>query len=301
MSGDDEIIIDPETIDASDNLSEDGREDRPKSRLKLGVLGIVAGAMLAVGAGGIGGFAAHEYFKSPVVEPDLSAFEAKVSDIEETLATQTRKAERLDTQVKKVAKDLGQELTQLEATWSRELSDLEAMITAAPLAVGSGTQPEDAISEDAASENAVEGEKQPFTTESVALDIRPQLLAAVSDIRREFEQDVTEINRRLERLETAQLDFEATQNNVPVRFPIERFTAQLEGDAQAVKTDSRIGKFLKKHVSVNRTGHAEAFALLDRIDAAVASGDWDAAATLSGDLPLETRSSVEEWIAATRP
>lgn len=307
MSGDDENI-DPETPETSEtvegfdtNLSDVETESVDKHSKKSRLLPLVGGLLIAVGAGGIGGFAAHEYFKAPPVAPDLSAFDVKFSEIEKTVAAQSQRMGRLETDIKEISAGLNKDLEQLETNWSRELSDLENLIESPSPQLGDQVE---APAKSASDDDDVSGDKAVEETSeppSPSLpDIRPQLLAAVADIRREFDQDISNINKRIDTLEATQAAPDVPTTSL-VRFPTESFIAQLEGDALPVEQDSRLGKFLKKHVSLNRTGHAEAVSILERIGDYIAAGHWDAAEELSDDLPPEVQSVVQEWIAGARP
>lgn len=299
MSGDDEKV-EAETTDLVNGNSEEeileddylevSVEKTPKRRFITGLLGLFGGLIIALGAGGVGGFAAHEYFKSPPPDIDLSAFdlsevEAKISKLEKSVAVQAKKAVQLEAHVQKVSKDLNQDLNKLETKWSQDLSALESLAENRPVKTETG-----ATASDTDTDTAV--------TQTV--DIRPQMLKAIADIRRDVGQDIDGITARLETLETTRDEVEAEPSEEDIHFPMESFTSKLEGDAIPVEANSKLGKFLKKHVSVSRTGHADAVALLQRIEQAARAGDWDAAVSFSRDLPPEARGPVEEWIAATR-
>lgn len=292
MSGDDEKV-EVETADPvngnfeeeilEDEILEVGVEKTPKPRFITGLLSLAGGLIIALGAGGVGGFAAHEYFKSPTPEVDLSDVEAKILKLERSVAAQAKKDAQLEAHVQKVSKDLNQDLNKLETKWSEDLSALEALAESGPVKTETGATQSDTD-----------------TDTDTGVNIRPQMLKAIADIRREVGQDIDDITARLETLETARDEVEAEPSEADIHFPMESFTSKLEGDAIPVEKDSRLGKFLKKHVSVSRTGHAEAVGLLQRIERAARAGDWDAAVSLSRDLPPEARGPVEEWIAATR-
>ena len=310
MFGDDDII-EPETPDVSETgedeefeVEEFAGDLEPKTtrRAKLRRLSRIGGLVLVLGVGSAGGISAYKYFKSSQSKPAqlaLADFEEKLLVLEKSVAVQTSRADRLETQVKKISKDLTNNVTEIEAKWSQDLSELEALISSGAV---KDTPLTDAPLIDSTEVN-IDGEtpRDGLGATRTTPDINPQILAAAENIRREFKQDITEIKRRIETLEAVHDEADAVDHTSLIRFPIETFTAQLEGDVLPVESGSRLGKFLKKHVSVNRTGHAEAVALLQRIEAEVMSGDWDAALSLANDLPSDARMAVEEWIAGARP
>ncbi|MEP6343596.1 MAG: hypothetical protein ABJ275_09795 [Maricaulaceae bacterium] len=293
MSGDDEKV-EAETVDPASDASEDDMlevdvETTRKPRFITGLLGLAGGLIIALGAGSVGGFAAHEYFKSPPTDIDLLEIEAKISKLETRVSAQAKKDAQLEAHVQKVSKGLNQDLKKFEKKWSQDLSTLEGLAESRPVEIETGVTHADTGSDTDTDDGVTQ-----------TVDIRPEMLKVIADIRRDLGQNISDITARVETLETAHDEAEVKPSEAVIHFPMESFKATLEGDAIPVEANSKLGKFLKKHVSVSRTGHADAVGLLQRIEQAAHAGDWDAAVSFSRDLPPEARSPVEEWIAATR-
>jgi len=285
-------------------MSDDDNIERDESAAEAD-----AGLLIALGAGGIGGFAAHEYFDVPPPLPpqtDLSGVERDIAALQKTVKAQTARHKTLETQIKTASARLGEDVSKLEVKWQADLADLDRKIEAIEIPVIPPATVNIAPDSESADTPAVDADNaataQPLET---IIDPRPELLAVVDDLRGRVDEDMTVMRARLDKLEaTAEDEVVApaakTVPNDIEAFPAADILAALKRAETPAAPQNWFGKILKKHVSLKRTDHDEAAAVLTDIEAAVLIGDWDAALALSAGLPEPARSSTQEWIARAR-
>jgi len=282
-------------------------ELQPPKRKKRRFFAALGGIVIALGAGGIGGFAAHEYFDVAPPLPDLSAIERDIENLQKTTKAQTARNKTLETQIKTANRRFGQDISSLEDKWQGQLADLDQKIEAIEIP----SLPPATVNITPNSENAetptLDDDNAARALETI-IDPRPELLAVVDDLRRAVEDDITQIKDRLERLESEPEVVPLRQgeagpefdNSSAVDFPRDEILAALKSAESPDSPKNWIGKILNKHISLKSTGHDQAAAYLDSINAAILIEDWDGALELSERLPESARISVQEWIARAR-
>lgn len=313
----------------------------PQRKKRFGFFAPLIGLIMALGAGGLGGFAAHEYFDAP--PPDLSVLTQDITALEKKLTAQTARVSQLESQSQKGRARLSRDLSKLDADWQAGLTALDAKIAAidippaarpvVKIAPEPEGEPEIEADIEAETETEIQAENVrdandgaqdigggadvPREAGGVAaasietmIDPRPELLAVVESLRGDVEQDLSAVKARLDRLEAASKD-SAPKGSAPTdggkfaapaaqAFPMDDILAEIKAASPAEPAQNWWDKVLRKHVSLKRTDHDAAAAVLKDIQAAILIEDWPQAESLSAQLPEPARRSVKEWIARAR-
>ncbi len=272
------------------------RQDMSGPRKGLGIAAICLGFMIALCAGGLGGFAAHEYFKTPL--PDIPDFSQDIKTLEETISEQAAQLKQLEARRKAQTTKTVRNLKAVEDKWQEELRALDNKIKTASLSAAVPVH-ENPIDEPATSR--CDENEMPI---EALTDPRPELLAAVDRVRRRLNEDMAAIKTRLERLEAqAQRGIDNASGNVLAPqepFPLQEIIDSLDDADMPATAQNWWNKLLRKHISVKRIDRTQAAARLRDIEAAILIQDWEQAQSLSSALPEPARQAVQEWIARAR-
>lgn len=285
MSDDDTIIEQedlPQPVEGDeDNAAIKAKPRRSKPRLLLPVLGVI----MAMAAGGVGGFISHEYFDAPPPPPNIPNYKAQILELDKAVKAQEARSARFQQQLKTVSAELDSDLTALDERWAQQLSALTQGVV----------DKTEAVDIEAPSAPALEPRVNHDTSE---------LLNHVAHLRQDVGHDIDRIKARLDILEHVaepRPDHAGLPAKTSADFPVDDILGQLNGPTPPKGKPRWYDKFLDQHVSLERTDHDKSAALLHRIEAAILRGDWDAAVDLSQELDEPARRHTQEWIAGARP
>lgn len=299
------IVMDEDKLDNDGNIEavdtdapEAAMVQPPQKKKLFGFVTLLLGLPIALGAGGLGGFAAHEYFHTP--PPDLSGVAQDIEALEKQLKAQTVRVSKIETQTQKEAARLTRDLSKLESEWQSGLAGLEAQITAVDNQ--QAAQPVVNKKPDNKGSNNV----APKADEAAYSNgPNPELLAMIDSLRGDVQKDFRAVKIRLKRLEERPAaDITGGDSNIaasagPV-FPVDEILANIKASVPPDEAQNWWDKVLRKHVSLKRTDHDAAASVLKDIEAAILIEDWAQAISLAQQLPEPARTSVQEWIARAR-
>lgn len=281
--------------DKSSEAPDIGATAQPARRKGFWFLALLTGFFIAISAGGLGGFAAHEYLKTPT--PDLSQLEQDIAALQETVQAQAAQVKQIEGRSKSAAAKTARDIDSLNDKWQSGLRELDDKVEAIEIPVAPPANV--MISPEVSSDDTQEREA-PLET---IIDPRPELLAVIDDLRVVVESDVLAIKDRLDRLEAQPV--QTASDEIPETtgqedFPVDEIFEDLKRLDAPGSAQNWWDKILQKHVSLKRTDRLRAEGLVRDIEAAIVIGDWKAAEALATGLPEPSRTTVQEWIARAR-
>jgi len=304
----DEDIVDNENnIDAADNDAADNDAAgvtavKPvQGRKRFGFLAPVLGLFLALAAGGIGGYAAHNYFQTPPPVIDLSSLHQDIESLEDKLKAQTARVSKIETQNQKESARLAGELSKLEGNLKSGLADIESQINAAANQKAALSRTDIKADDKDIDSPAFEADGAFDSNRSNA-----DILTLIDNLRGDVDKDLKAVKTRLKRLEDRPVERAANNTEtdraitaVP-SFPADEILAKIKAGLPPETAQNWWDKVLRKHVSLKRTDHDAAAAILKDVEAAILTQDWAQATRLAQALPEPAQASVKEWIARAR-